>query len=104
MSTLVRSQILLDAETKQDLVYLSEITNESISSLVRRFVAGKVKAEKRVQTRRRIKSKKMSGAQALLKMAEAAEKIEKKYGTSGPTDGSINHDYYLYGAPKKQPA
>ena len=39
---LIRTQILLDQETKRDLEYISQMTSESISSLVRRFVAEKV--------------------------------------------------------------
>lgn len=35
---------------------------------------------------------------SLLKLAE----IGKKYKIKGPKDGSINHDYYLWGLPKKK--
>jgi len=95
---LVRTQIMLDDKTKRDLEYLSEVKNQSMSSLVRKFVAEKVKMEKK----RVKKVKVMDGATALLLMSKEAERIEKKYPSYGPTDLSINHDHYLYGAPKKK--
>lgn len=97
-----RTQILLDPQTKADLAYISEMKNVSMSSLVRRFVAEKVKAEKLIQIKKSRKKPKMSGAEVLLKMSQAALEIEKKYGTTGPIDGALNHDHYLYGAPKKK--
>ncbi|KKQ42116.1 MAG: hypothetical protein US60_C0023G0006 [Microgenomates group bacterium GW2011_GWC1_37_8] len=96
---LLRTQILLDEETKRDLEYLSEVKNQSISKLVRTYLSEKVRLEKKKAKRKRIK--KMSGVETLLKMAESAEKLAKKYKISGPRDLSINHDHYLYGAPKK---
>lgn len=95
---LTRMQILFDEETKRDLISLSEIKNQSISKLVRDFVAPKIKEEKKKAR----SIKKISGAEALLKMAEEAEKIDKKYESSGPTDVSANIDHYLYGRPKKK--
>ena len=98
---LQRTQILLDSETKRDLIYLSELTDRSMSDLVREFVAEKVKVEKKKVSLKKGK-KQTSGAQALLKLAQEAEKVDKKYGYEGPTDWSINHDHYLYGLPKKK--
>ncbi len=99
---LQRMQILLDTQTKRDLEYLSEMTNRSMSELVREFVAEKVKVEKKkVERKKKTTVKKMTGVKVLLAMAKEAEEIEKKYPTEGPTDASINHDHYLYGWPKK---
>ena len=95
---LQRTQILFDVETKRDLEYLSEVTNRSMSDVVRQFVAEKVKVEKKKH--KKPKGKKMTGSEALLAMAKEAEEIDKNYGYEGPTDWSINHDYYLYGLPK----
>ena len=39
-----------------------------------------------------------SGAEALLEIAEMAKKLKVK----GPKDASLNHDYYLWGLPKKK--
>lgn len=99
---LQRTQILLDSETKRDLAYLSEVTNRSMSDLVRQFVAEKVKVEKKKVRIRKRKFKKMTAAEALLELGQKAKKIDEKYGYEGPTDASINHDYYLYGLPKKK--
>lgn len=92
---LQRTQLMLDSETKADLLWLSEETNQSMSQLVRKFVAEKVKVEKKKAKRKR---KKLSGVEILLKMAESA----KKHNLTGPRDLSYNHDHYLYGAPKKK--
>lgn len=94
---LQRTQIMLDDKTKADLEFLSIKKGESMSSLVRKFLKDKIKQEKKKIPK---ESRKTGGAEALLKMAEEAEKIDKKYGSNYPTDLSINHDYYLYGAPK----
>lgn len=95
---LVRTQIMLDDQTKRDLEYLSEMKNQSMSALVRKFVAEKVKIEKKKVK----KGKKMNPVAALLELANRAEEIEKRYPSSGPTDVSVNVDHYLYGAPKKK--
>lgn len=46
-----------------------------------------------------LERKQAGGAEVLLKLA----KMAKKYGVKGPRDGSVNHDYYLWGLPKKNP-
>jgi len=98
---LQRTQLMLDEETKNDLLYLSQMTNRSMSELVRSFVAEKVKKEKK-KVSQKSRTSKMSGAEALLALVKEAEEIDRKYGYEGPTDASINHDYYLYGLPKKK--
>ncbi|MBI2641918.1 hypothetical protein HYW87_05020 [Candidatus Roizmanbacteria bacterium] len=45
-----------------------------------------------------LKRKRYGGAEALLKIVE----LGKKYKVKGPRDASINHDYYLWGLPKKK--
>lgn len=79
---LVRTQILLP---KEDLEILREIAAEkgvSVSETVRDFLKDKIKP----------KRKKMSGAEAMLKMAEWAKKNKVK----APPDLGSN-DEYLYG-------
>lgn len=93
---LQRTQLMLDEQTKNDLLYLSMATNRSMSSLVREFVVEKVKIEKKKVAK--AKRPQVNGVEILLKMAASAEKL----GLSGPRDLSINHDHYLYGAPKKK--
>lgn len=46
---------------------------------------------------RLLKQQASGGADVLLKLAEVAEKS----GVKGPKDGSVNHDYYLWGFPKR---
>ncbi len=97
---LQRTQLMLDEQTKNDLLYLSMATNRSMSSLVREFVVEKVKIEKKKVAK--AKRSQASGVEILLKMSESAERLAKKYPSKGPSDLSINHDHYLYGAPKKK--
>ena len=44
-----------------------------------------------------IKKRKYAGAEVLLKLAD----LGKKYKIKGPRDAYTNHDYYLWGLPKK---
>lgn len=46
-----------------------------------------------------IDKKNNGGAEVILKLAE----LSKKYKIKGPRDSSVNHDYYLWGLPKKNP-
>lgn len=93
---LQRTQLLLDREIRQELSLLSQSTDKSVSQLVREFLKDKIQEEKKKIR----KTKRPNPVGALLKMAKKAEEIDKKYGYSGPTDWSINHDHYLYGTPK----
>lgn len=81
---LQRTQLMLDDQLKQDLLELAELTNRSMSDLVREFVAEKVEEKK--------KKKKPTAGEALLALAEAAKKLNFK----GPRDLARNHDRYLY--------
>lgn len=44
-----------------------------------------------------IEKRQAGGAEVLLEIAKMAKKLKIK----GPKDASINHDYYLWGLPKK---
>jgi len=99
---LQRTQLMLDIQTKQDLQYLASITNRSMSELVREFVAEKVKQEKKKLKKNH--KQQMNAVEALLELAKKAKEIDDKYGYEGPTDWSVNHDHYLYGAPKNTPS
>lgn len=46
-----------------------------------------------------IKPPRQNSAKALLELAKMAEKIKVK----GPKDLAINHDYYAWGGPKRDP-
>lgn len=46
---------------------------------------------------KKFKSQGNAGVEVLFKLAD----LGKKYKLKGPRDGSVNHDYYLWGLPKK---
>lgn len=46
-----------------------------------------------------MEKQKSSGADVLLELS----KLAKKHKLKGPRDASVNHDYYLWGLPKKNP-
>lgn len=94
---LQRTQIMLDHQTKQDLLELALLTDQSMSELVRRFVVYGVQEEKKKPRKKRV-----NPVKGLLALAQKAEEIDALYGDDGPTDWSVNHDHYLYGLPKKQ--
>lgn len=80
-------------------LYIPDNLNEKITHAAK--VQKKAKAEVIRQALREglevIEKQKVGGAEALLKIAELA----KKYKVKGPRDLSVNHDYYLWGLPKK---
>lgn len=85
---LQRTQLMLDSELKRDLEMLAEYKNQSMSQLVREFVAEKVEEEKKTVK----KVKKISAIQSMMNMVKAA----KKYKMRGPKDLAQRHDKYIY--------
>lgn len=85
---LQRTQLMLDSQLKADLAMLAEHKNQSMSQLVREFVAERVKKEKKTLKT----AKKMSSAESLLHMI----KLSKTITFTGPHDLSESHDTYLY--------
>src|SRR3989338_174325 len=98
---LQRVQLIFDEQLRQDLLVISEETNQSMSQLVRRWLGERIALEKK-KLKKRKKKQYSNIAEALLVLANKAEALDRKYGYEGPTDGAINHDHYLYGAPKKK--
>jgi|SRR3989304_9081791 len=95
---LQRTQLMIDEQTKQDLEFLARSRGKPVSKLVREYLKDRILKEKKKYAPRA-----GAGATATLtKMAEAAKKLEERYGQSRPTDVSSNIDHYLYGAPKKK--
>src|SRR3989344_946004 len=90
---LQRTQIMLDQNTKTDLELLSQATGKSISLLIREYLSTPIKKERRKVLKNKAK---VNTAKVMLEMAKRAEQL----GLGGPRDLAINHDYYLYGAPK----
>lgn len=89
---LQRTQVLLNHKIKQDLLALSQLRNQSVSSLMRHVLAKKLRIEKRSSRR------KIDGVAIMLQMAESTKRLHLK----GPRDFSSSHDYYLYGLPSLQ--
>ena len=80
-----RMQILVDEKARENLLWLAEDYNVSVSKLVRDLADKEAKVKKKV-------TKKKSPARMLL---ESAKRIEK-LGLGGPSDLSTNDDY-IYG-------
>lgn len=87
--TMERKQIYLEREQEKELERLAKRRGVSVSSLIREAVASYLAAHE----------------------PPVLERIEdhpiwKIVGIvddpNAPTDGSVNHDYYLYGAPKRE--
>ena len=79
-------------------LYIPEQLDEKISNTAKK--QNKSKAEvirEAIQNGLTEAESKSGGAEVLLKLAEFAKKNKVK----GPRDASINHDYYVWGLPKK---
>ncbi|GEM_PF-5735652 len=81
---LQRVQLIFDKDLTLDLKEVAEYKRTSVSQLVRQYVAPAVKRDKK-NLRKNISG----GVQALLDMAERAEKL----GLKGSKDSSTNDDY-----------
>ncbi len=77
-----RKQILVDEETRQNLLWLAEYENASESKVVRDLIIKKAK----VKMKNAIK---INAVEMMLKSARRLEKL----GFGGAADSSINDDY-----------
>ena len=83
---MLRTQLMLDEETKKDLERLAMVENISMAKLVRKFIKeGVMKKEKKIKVR-----KKTLG-EFILHLSENAGR------SNGKGDLAKRHDYYLYG-------
>lgn len=82
-------------------LYIPEQLGEEINFLAKMQKKSKAKVMRDVLQEgiNTFKKRQYAGAEALLELAKTA----KKYKIKGPRDGSVNHDYYLWGLPKKNP-
>lgn len=80
-------------------LYLPEHLDEKISQTAQNQNKSKAEVIRQALTEGLgvIEKQKVGGAEALLKIAELA----RKYKVKGPRDLSVNHDYYLWGLPRK---
>lgn len=91
---MTRTQLYLPESQYEELKKLAVSEGKTFASLVRDFLTEKIKEKK---TKKRKKEKK----NAVELMLESLKDIEKWKGKEDIRDGSINHDYYLYGMPKR---
>jgi len=87
-STLERTQVYLPRDLKRRLKQRARVRRCSFSEVLRGYVEEKVQQEEE-------KHPKVNAAANLLRMALKSE----EEGLTGPSDLSVNHDYYLYVEP-----
>lgn len=87
---MLKTYLYVPEELKEKIIRTAKAQNKSKAEIMRQALREGIESLRRKQA---------SGAEVLLELAELA----KKNHVSGPKDGSINHDYYLWGFPKKDP-
>ncbi|MEK7521446.1 MAG: CopG family transcriptional regulator [Patescibacteria group bacterium] len=85
---MLKSYIYFPDDLDKEINQIAKSQKKSKAEVVREATAKGVKV---------MKQETNSGLEAFRKLAE----IGKKYGIKCPRDGAINHDYYLWGLPKK---
>lgn len=85
-----RTHIYLPEGLNREIDYIAKLQRKSKAEITRKVLEEGLKT---------IKSNKFSSTKALLKIVREAKKIK---GTA-PRDLSINHDYYTWGGPKRDP-
>lgn len=85
---MLKTYLYVPDELERKIILTARVQNKSKAQFIREALEEGVKIIQERQT---------GGAEVLLEIAEMA----KKYKVKGPKDGSINHDYYLWGFPKK---
>jgi predicted transcriptional regulator len=85
-ATMIKTQIYIPKTVHKRLTHLAKVRKEPMAKLVRDFIDEGLQREQAQQG---------SGIEVLQALAEIKAR-------GGPKDLSTNHDYYLYGAPKKK--
>ena len=85
-----RTHIYLPNELNTEIEFIAKLNRKSKAEVVREVLQ---------QGLKKLRPQKSSSAKALLEMAREA----KKFVGTGPKDLSINHDYYTWGGPKRNP-
>lgn len=80
-------------------LYIPEHLEEKITQAARRQKTSKAAVIRQALEKGLEEKKGYAGAEALLELVEFA----KKHKVKGPRDLSVNHDYYVWGMPKKNP-
>lgn len=84
---MLRTYLYIPEHLQEKINYTARSQNKSKAEVIRQAIHKGLEATE----------PKSGGAEVLLKLAELA----KKQGVKGPRDASVNHDYYLWGLPKK---
>lgn len=85
---MLRTYLYIPDEMEKKIKYTAKAQNKSKAEVIRYALEAGFES---------IEKQKPGGAEVLLRLAE----IAKKYKAKGPRDASVNHDYYLWGFPKK---
>ncbi len=82
---MIRTQIYLPEEEHKAVIQIARHKKQPMAEVIRMFIKLGLRQEKTVDR---------SGIEVMKKIANMKLK-------GGPTDLSVNHDYYLYGGSKK---
>ncbi len=85
---MLKTYLYVPEELDKKINFTAKTQNKSKAEVIRLALQEGINA---------IEMKSSGGAEVLLQIY----KLGKKYKVKGPRDASINHDYYLYGLPKK---
>lgn len=78
-----------------ELTSLAQARGMSVSKLARKYIQDGIEVEK---VDERIKYRNVSPRQRMLKSVANIRRLKL---ADKPTDASLNHDHYLYGAPRR---
>ena len=87
---MLKTYLYIPDELNEKINRAANAQKKSKAEIIRRALEKGIGAEEQGKN---------AGVEALFKLAELA----KKYKIKGPRDLSVNHDYYLWGLPKKDP-
>lgn len=85
---MLRTYLYIPDELEKKINYTAKQQKKSKAAVVRYALEAGFES---------IERQRPGGAEVLLRLAQ----IAKKYPVKGPRDASVNHDYYLWGFPKK---
>lgn len=87
---MTRTQLYLPESYYQELKQLAAANGKTFAALTREFLEDKLKELK-------LKKTKIRQTNSAIRLLKSLKKIERLKEENGITDGSINHDKYLYG-------
>ncbi|OGK23610.1 hypothetical protein A3D76_01370 [Candidatus Roizmanbacteria bacterium RIFCSPHIGHO2_02_FULL_37_9b] len=85
---MLKTYLYIPEQLEEKIIYTAKTQKKSKAEILRTAIQEGLNV---------IEKQKTGGAEVLLKLAKMAKNSKLK----GPRDGSINHDYYLWGLPKK---